>query len=131
MKKNNVNKMNVNATTASKKAKKGSNKVITTCSACNKPFRYDPSEGTKTLCKECQAKEEAAWRAEHTYVCKDCGRKFFLTRSEVEFYTSHELKMPKRCKPCRNYRKVLRAKGELPPTVKVGEKKKPAQAVSA
>ena len=43
-----------------------------------------------------------AWQ-KHT--CKDCGKPFYMTFSEVEFFKNKELHVPKRCKKCRDKRK--------------------------
>lgn len=43
-----------------------------------------------------------AWREEK---CKDCGKKFYLTKGETQYYLDRELKLPKRCKECRDRRK--------------------------
>lgn len=37
--------------------------------------------------------------------CKDCGREFTLTDSEIKFYKDKNLELPKRCNECRNARK--------------------------
>lgn len=37
--------------------------------------------------------------------CKDCGREFTLTDSEIKFYKDKNLELPKRCSECRNARK--------------------------
>lgn len=42
------------------------------------------------------------WRKER---CKDCGKIFYMTFSEVEFFEGKELKIPKRCTACRKRRK--------------------------
>ena len=44
-------------------------------------------------------------------VCKDCGKKFTMRFSEVEFYCKKELHLPKRCPECRARRKE-KAKNE-------------------
>ncbi len=33
--------------------------------------------------------------------CKQCGKKFTLTDSEIQFYKSKDLELPKRCSDCR------------------------------
>ena len=33
--------------------------------------------------------------------CKQCGKKFILTDSEIQFYKSKDLELPKRCSDCR------------------------------
>ncbi len=33
--------------------------------------------------------------------CKDCGKIFYLTKGEIDFYKSKNLSLPKRCKTCR------------------------------
>lgn len=44
-------------------------------------------------------------------VCKDCGKKFTMRFSEVEFYRKKKLHLPKRCPECRARRKE-KAKNE-------------------
>lgn len=44
------------------------------------------------------------------HICKDCGKEFFMTYNEVHFYESKNLHVPKRCKACREKRKVGNAK---------------------
>ena len=34
-------------------------------------------------------------------ICKQCGKEFFLSQSELNFYRSKKLAFPKRCKECR------------------------------
>ena len=44
-----------------------------------------------------------------TLVCQDCGNEFVFTAGEQEFYKEKGLdNEPKRCKECRNRRKVTR-----------------------
>ena len=38
--------------------------------------------------------------------CKQCEKEFELTDSEIEFYRSKGLELPKRCKPCRDENKA-------------------------
>ncbi|MBP3761349.1 MAG: zinc-ribbon domain containing protein [Ruminococcus sp.] len=42
---------------------------------------------------------------EKTIFCKDCGQIFLLSDSEQDFFRKKNLKMPKRCKNCRQLRK--------------------------
>lgn len=37
--------------------------------------------------------------------CKDCGSKFFMSFSEVDFFRNKGLHLPKRCRKCRELRK--------------------------
>ena len=56
----------------------------------------------------CQAASicgEEIWQ-EHT--CKDCGKGFCMSYNEVEFYKNKELRIPKRCRICRNKRKEMK-----------------------
>lgn len=39
--------------------------------------------------------------------CRDCGEPFFMYKSEVEFFESKNLPLPKRCKGCREKRKMI------------------------
>lgn len=45
--------------------------------------------------------------------CKQCGKEFELEASEIRFYQSRNLELPKRCKECRNRNKQKRQK-EVP-----------------
>eukprot|EP01039_Chlorochromonas_danica_P006762 gene6762-7472_t len=38
--------------------------------------------------------------------CKDCFIKFNLTKGDVNFYKSKDLHLPKRCKTCRERRRI-------------------------
>ncbi len=38
-------------------------------------------------------------------ICKQCGAEFELSASEIEFYKSKNLSLPKRCNKCRKYNK--------------------------
>ena len=38
-------------------------------------------------------------------ICKQCGKEFELSNSEMEFYKSKNLELPKRCKECREHNK--------------------------
>ena len=40
-------------------------------------------------------------------VCCHCGKKFFFTRGEQNFYKKHKLSEPKRCPDCRQKRKEM------------------------
>ncbi|MEE1302266.1 MAG: zinc-ribbon domain containing protein [Bacteroidales bacterium] len=46
----------------------------------------------------------------HKHTCKDCGEEFYMTYKEVHFYKDKELNLPKRCKACRDKRKVNQSK---------------------
>lgn len=41
-------------------------------------------------------------------VCKQCGKEFELTQSEIQFYKSKNLNIPKRCQECRKANKQAR-----------------------
>ena len=51
--------------------------------------------------------------------CKQCGKDFFLTKSEIDFYNSKNLTLPKRCKECRELNK---GKTTLDSATNVGKK---------
>lgn len=44
-----------------------------------------------------------------TKKCRDCGREFTLTDSEIDFYRSKGFELPSRCKACRDKRKGRQA----------------------
>lgn len=44
------------------------------------------------------------------FTCKQCGKEFTLSDSEIRFYKGKNLKLPKRCKECRVKNKQV--KGE-------------------
>ena len=48
-------------------------------------------------------------------ICKQCGKEFELSQSEIKFYESKNLNIPKRCKECRsrNKQKSQEEKGML------------------
>ena len=39
--------------------------------------------------------------------CTQCGKEFFLSDSEIDFYNKKNLNLPKRCKDCRNANKHI------------------------
>jgi hypothetical protein len=39
-------------------------------------------------------------------VCKECGGEFVFTSNEQEFYSQKNLSKPKKCKSCRDIRKI-------------------------
>ena len=45
-----------------------------------------------------------AW---HKHKCKDCGKEFYMDFREVHFYEEKGLNLPKRCKECREKRKII------------------------
>jgi hypothetical protein len=40
-------------------------------------------------------------------VCIDCGRNFTIVRSQVRWFESRGIPLPKRCKPCRDHRRAI------------------------
>lgn len=46
--------------------------------------------------------------------CVDCGENFVFSANEADFYDRKDLVKPKRCKPCRKKRKLLRWAGMSP-----------------
>ena len=51
------------------------------------------------------------------YTCKQCGKEFELTESEINFYKSKKLALPKRCKQCRDENKMRRRNDQKEDTV--------------
>jgi hypothetical protein len=43
-----------------------------------------------------------------TLTCCDCGNDFTWSDGEQRFYTERNLSMPRRCQPCRTYRRQER-----------------------
>jgi len=41
-----------------------------------------------------------------TCIEPDCGRDFYLSSGEIEFYVQRDFDLPKRCQPCRSARKA-------------------------
>ena len=58
---------------------------------------------TRADCMAASLDSDGIWQ-EHT--CKDCGKPFTMSYNEVKFYEGKELHIPKRCKACRDKRKV-------------------------
>ena len=46
--------------------------------------------------------------------CVQCGEKFTLTDSEIAFYKSKKLSLPKRCKACRDANRISKGEGNVP-----------------
>jgi hypothetical protein len=40
--------------------------------------------------------------------CIDCGKTFYITRGEANFFKRHGLNLPKRCENCRIIKKATR-----------------------
>ena len=40
------------------------------------------------------------------YICKQCGKEFEITEGEADFFLSKGMKLPKRCKECRQANKI-------------------------
>ena len=67
-----------------------------------------------------------------TRTCIQCNKEFTMTESEIRFYKSKRLSLPKRCKECRDANKKLKAEngGQMPKTngtadaVKASQEKK-------
>ena len=49
-----------------------------------------------------------------TKKCVQCGKSFTLTDSEIKFYKSKKLNIPKRCKACREQNKASRSSSHIP-----------------
>lgn len=46
-------------------------------------------------------------------ICVQCGKKFKIEDSEIDFYNKKDLNLPKRCKECRDKNKNSNDKSEL------------------
>lgn len=55
-------------------------------------------------------------------ICKQCGKEFILTQSEIDFYKSKNLSLPKRCKECRELNKKSDGSGKKQETQQNGKK---------
>lgn len=51
-----------------------------------------------------------------TRTCIQCNKEFTMTESEIRFYKSKRLSLPKRCKECRDANKKIKAEngGQMP-----------------
>lgn len=75
------------------------------------PFDYNMYEPVDTVERFegqrfnviCASEGVGPW---HKHKCKDCGNEFYMTYKEVHFYKDKELSLPKRCKVCREKRKL-------------------------
>lgn len=54
--------------------------------------------------------------------CKQCGKEFELTESEINFYKSKNLNIPKRCKDCREKNRAVNGNNEVSKTIAPGRK---------
>lgn len=52
-------------------------------------------------------------------ICKQCGKEFVLSQSEINFYKSKNLSIPKRCKECRDANKQARGNDKLGDTKQI------------
>lgn len=75
-----------------------------TCKICHKPFSYDP-DNPKDLCLECVRK---IMKPRCKVKCVDCDQEFIITEGEAKYMEDHGFPLPKRCKDCRQKRKVER-----------------------
>ncbi len=55
--------------------------------------------------------------------CKQCGKEFIISDSEIKFFKSRNLNLPKRCKECRDANK--QAKAEAAPVTATAQDTKP------
>ena len=64
-----------------------------------------------------------------TRTCIQCNKEFTMTESEIRFYKSKRLSLPKRCKECRDTNKKLKAEngGQMPKTNEAAGAAKTAQ----
>lgn len=62
-------------------------------------------------------------------ICKQCGKEFELSQSEINFYKEKNLSIPKRCRECRNANK--QKKDGLSETNKISKENKGAQEKAA
>ena len=63
-----------------------------------------------------------------TRTCIQCNKEFTMTESEIRFYKSKRLSLPKRCKECRDANKKIKAEngGQMPKANGVAELEKAA-----
>ncbi len=50
-----------------------------------------------------------------TLTCKDCRNPFFFTERDQEFFAKQGYTEPKRCKPCRDEKKLKQAQQDARP----------------
>ena len=53
--------------------------------------------------------------ADETIKCVGCKQDFIFTEGEQKFFETNNFSKPKRCKPCREERKLKKAQDEAPP----------------
>jgi hypothetical protein len=41
-----------------------------------------------------------------THLCVDCGQAWELTASEADWFAQRDMRLPRRCKPCRHARRL-------------------------
>lgn len=76
-----------------------SKRFVTKCSVCNRPMSFEHKVEGEVVCQTCEEKGKV-W-----LTCKDCGRKFFLSRKKVEQYKALGFDMPARCFHCHQAKK--------------------------
>lgn len=74
------------------------------------PFDYNLYKPVYTVSEFMYQKGDILFASEgigpwQKHICKDCGKEFYMTYKEVQFYKDKELSLPKRCKECRAKRK--------------------------
>lgn len=74
-------------------------RFITKCSLCNRPMSFVHEVQGEVVCQTCEEKGRVY------LTCVDCGRKFFLSRKNVERYKENGWDMPKRCFHCHQIKK--------------------------
>lgn len=76
-----------------------SKRFVTKCALCNRPMSFDHKVFDQVVCQTCEEK------GREYLTCVDCGKKFFLSRKNVERYKENGWGMPKMCFYCHQVKK--------------------------
>jgi serine/threonine protein kinase/rRNA-processing protein FCF1 len=75
--------------------KKDRNREYITCKECGDEIEAGRSK--EGMCYSCYGK------ARHSAIeCSDCGKKFYITNGQFDFFNKKDLSLPKRCPSCRD-----------------------------
>jgi serine/threonine protein kinase len=78
--------------------KKDRNRTYITCKKCGDEVEVERSK--ESMCNSCYSKS-----CHSAIECSDCGKRFYITNGEFDFFNQKGLSLPKRCPSCREAKK--------------------------